>query len=193
MLYNGPITSHTQEVGLAVGEIIGNLAEASAAVDIIQASVEHGLIFHGTRTEDSLELIDQQGVAPRTPEGRTNGQGCSYWTSGERFFFSQFTRRATYDTSFFHYAHLKSRTAGKGVMAVCIADVSRLRNNGIYVNPESVATGYIAIDDHVPRSLIDIVKVERQKDPNVGLRTNGQILERDLLHAIRGHLSRVLE
>lgn len=149
-----------------IAKILGDQNLATRVAEMIAGIRERSLMFHGIRHRDHFHSVGQIGVLANSPNSR--GAYSSYWTTGINVFHNGLPgMMGTYNTSFFHYAHIRP----DGIYGMQLASTSKdlLNKEGISTNPDDIKTATeITVDQAVPQSLLEIIRVTFSNEPPTG-------------------------
>ncbi len=148
---------------------IGGAVTPERVLDVIENLSLRGYLVHGVKDEDDFRRVQVEGISPLTPEGNglttkgdeAHGHG-SFWTSGVRVFHSgkeDFTGWASYDTSFFHWAHARGVPEGTTVMNLALVGMDRIRKVHPEFRIDPKSSEYTKLNFPIPRDQITLLKV----------------------------------
>jgi len=153
-----------------VARNIGGGVTSERVQEVIENMTLKGYLVHGVKDEEDYEKVRDEGIAPLTPEGtgvtaggdvETQKQG-SFWTSGVRVFHSgeeDISGWATYDTSFFHWAHSRGGHEGSTRMNLALVSMDRIRKNHPEFRIDPRSSEYTKLNFPVPRDQIILLRV----------------------------------
>lgn len=142
------------------------------------------IAVHGIRKEASIDRVAETGVEPNCPDVYPTG---SFWTSGNRVFFSGDPEdpMSTFDTSFFHYAHAKSRQSDKITMAAALTTREAIQSAMSDWNDRQFDSGYFALHKTMPPDKLHLVVVQNERLDGTEIpRINTILIQHRMLSAL---------
>lgn len=162
----------------------------STISEVLRLSDERMALYHGIKSQKSVESIMRRGIEPLTPE-----EGyASCWSTGLRLFINSdtvpITNMHTYNTPFFHYAHSDS-DVGYSRMQLAITDKHALKASGIKIN--WLSNAHINIPEVVkPESFTLLILILKHGDLRISnsnlVREHGAKTEKLMIGMLIRHL-----